>query len=402
MEAPGAQAMDDSTAPDFDEQIKDRENAFKDSQDGLRYLAAETGGMAFINSNDINYGLNRVMNDQSYYLVGYEPDEATFDPKKRTFNRIDIKVSRPDVRVRYRSGFFGITDDQMTRVEIPGTQAVVNALTSPFAVDDIRLRLHTVFVTDDKKRLWVKSYLHIDSKSLMFSTQANGDKKTSFEVIALSFGDNGIAADQMARKFTLTIPSAAYERSLESGLVYQFVFEAKKPGGYQYRIALRDLETNKVGSASQFITVPNVKKDRLTLSGVVLEAMSKTEWQKITSGTATYAEISKNIDPQTDTALRQFKQGEVMRYALQVYNAKPQSGKAPLVGQIKIFRNGSLFYEGKTDPINVSDPNDVQYVGGMMMGKDMDAGDYILQIQVWQTDEPKRAATQFVEYEIVE
>ena len=107
-------------------------------------------------------------------------------------------------------------------------------------------------------------------------------------------------------------------------------------------------------------------------------------------------------DAQAATALRRFKQGDVMRYALQVYNAKRRGGKAPLVGQIKIFRNGELFYEGKESPIDVLTPNDVQYVGGMILGKDMAAGDYILQIQVWQTDQPKRAATQFVEYEIVE
>jgi hypothetical protein len=91
-----------------------------------------------------------------------------------------------------------------------------------------------------------------------------------------------------------------------------------------------------------------------------------------------------------------------MRYALQVYNSKSQTGNAALNGQIKIFRNGELFYEGKAGPITVNDPKDIQYVGGMIVGKDMAAGDYILQIQVWETDNLKRAATQFVEYEIVE
>ncbi len=399
LESPGAQAMDDWTAPNFSQQLQDRENEFSDSQDGLRHLAAETGGLAFVNSNDINYGLGRVMDDQSYYLIGYEPDEATFDPKRQKFNRIEIKVNRPDVVVRYRSGFLGVTDDQIKQTVIPGAQAMENALTSPFAVDDIRLRLHTVFTTDNKRRLWVKSYMHIDANNLTFSTLPNGDKKATFEVVALNFGDNGTIADQMARQFTLTIPAAAYERSLHTGLVYQYAFEAKKPGGYQYRVALRDLATEKVGSASQFITVPNMKRGKLTLSGVALESMPKTDWDKLMAGTVSYAEVSKKIDAQTVTALRQFKQGEVMRYALQIFDAKPQTS---LVGQIKIFRSGELFYEGKPGPITAANPNDIQYTGGMILGKDMGAGDYILQIQVWESDKPGRAATQFVEYEIVE
>ena len=44
----------------------------------------------------------------------------------------------------------------------------------------------------------------------------------------------------------------------------------KKPGAYQLRIAVRDSASGRVGSASHYIEVPDVKKDKLTLSSLVI------------------------------------------------------------------------------------------------------------------------------------
>ena len=44
----------------------------------------------------------------------------------------------------------------------------------------------------------------------------------------------------------------------------------KKPGAFQLRIAVRDVPTGRVGSANQFIEVPNLNKNRLALSGIYL------------------------------------------------------------------------------------------------------------------------------------
>jgi hypothetical protein len=44
----------------------------------------------------------------------------------------------------------------------------------------------------------------------------------------------------------------------------------KRPGPYQLRVALRDVIADRIGSASQFVDVPDVKKGRLTLSGLVI------------------------------------------------------------------------------------------------------------------------------------
>ena len=86
-----------------------RSAALRDSQDGLRYVTAETGGFAVINGNDLARGFGRIMADQrGYYLIGYQPESGTlrFD-SDRKFRKLKIKVKPKGLKVRTRSGFYG-------------------------------------------------------------------------------------------------------------------------------------------------------------------------------------------------------------------------------------------------------------------------------------------------------
>ena len=395
LETPGARAADDWTAAGFAAALRERELRFRDSQDGLRYLANETGGFAFVNQNNINEGLRRVMDDQSYYLLGYQPDSDTFDPKANRFNRLEVKVSRRGAKIRYRSGFFGITDEQVAANSRSRMNTVAGALASPFALNDIPLRLHTLFTTGDKGQLWVKSFLHIDPSALEFRQEPDGRKRSTFEIVAVSFGDNGIPTDQFKHSFKMSVDADTYQKGLDKGLVYQFAFPVKKPGAYQYRVALRDSGTNKIGTAFQFIDVPDVGKKRLTLSGIAVENIPGSIWKR-TGG----AGVSSS-DPERDTALRQFRKGSVMRYVADVYNPDI---KAPLTGRMRIFRDGKLHFEGKETPVSIqANGSGTQYSGGITLGADMPPGEYVMQLVVSQPKgKDTRSAAQFVEFEIVD
>jgi VWFA-related protein len=73
------------------------------TQDSLRVLADETGGIAVVNQNDFNKALKRIDNETSdYYVLGYSSTNP--DPLKRT-RKIEVKVNRPDVRVISRTSY---------------------------------------------------------------------------------------------------------------------------------------------------------------------------------------------------------------------------------------------------------------------------------------------------------
>ena len=51
--------------------LSDRRDELLDTQDGLQYIAKETGGFAILNNNDLSGGVRKILNDQSYYLIAY-------------------------------------------------------------------------------------------------------------------------------------------------------------------------------------------------------------------------------------------------------------------------------------------------------------------------------------------
>ena len=195
---------------------------------------------------------------------------------------------------------------------------------------------------------------------------------------------------------------SAYAKMAVSGFVYNFTFPIKNAGAYQYRVAIKD-SSGRIGSASQFIEVPDLKKKRLTLSSIILENLSNDDWLRMrdTAGTRIAG------DPMSDTALRRIKTNSVMRYGLEIYNAKLSSGKQPqLQTKIRVFRDGKLILDGMQKPFELSSQTDLTHLkltGAVAIGEKMLPGDYVLQLIVIDTltKIKQQVATQFVEFEVV-
>ena len=376
-----------------------RATNFRDSQQSLRYLAYETGGIPFVNQNNLSKGLERAINDQSgYYLLGYEPDETTFDPKKNKFNKLEVKLLRSDLKIRYRSGFFGITDEKIQDVPKTPQQKLVGALVSPFGANDINLNLYPVFQNDVKNGNIIQALVYIDVKDLNFSQEKDQNRKANFDLVAMTFGDNGTQIDQLSKNYTIEISERVYQNMLKNGFVYTLSVPVKKSGAYQFRIALRDTKSEKIGSVSQFIEVPNIKK-RLVLSNIILDDFTPEEWQKVRlGGNRDESERSVLID----TTLRQFKRGTILRYDYVVYNPKTTR---QVKTQLRLIRNGKVAYEEPLSAIKTEGQTDLsrlQTAGALTLGKNLEIGDYILQIIATDDENSNKVAMQFVEFEIVE
>lgn len=382
--------------------LSDRRQQLFDTQDGLRYLAQQTGGFAIINNNDLSGGIRRILDDQSYYLIGYVPDDETFDPKTRQFNRLEIKLKRPGLKARYRSGFYGVADDKPTASQAPAANRLVDALTSPFAVNQISLRLNALFGSGAEGS-FVRSLLHIRAQDITFTELPDGNKQAVFDILAVGFGDNGIPVDQISKTYTLTVKKESYQEFLRDGFVYDFTFPIKKPGAYQFRVALRDHGSEKVGSANQFVDVPNLKKGRIVLSGVVLENISVDEWKRRGQGQSEVGDMTVLAD----TSLRQFKRGTVLNYGYSVFNTKPGSAEGgSLTALVRLYRDGKMIFEGKPQPVSrlKTDAKTATVSASLMLGNEMIPGDYVLQFVTTDAlaKEKNSSASQFVQFEIVQ
>lgn len=83
--------------------------------EALARLSQETGGRAIVNSNSPWDRLNQVLVDASaYYLIGYSPSRELADGK---FHRIEVRVTRPSVRVVSRQGYWAPSAKEMESKE---------------------------------------------------------------------------------------------------------------------------------------------------------------------------------------------------------------------------------------------------------------------------------------------
>lgn len=423
MDARGLQPLglsaEDSTAgmteSDIENTLADRRSSFFESQSGLVYLAKQTGGFAIVNNNDLSRGIKRVMEDQNgYYLIGYRPDEATFDAKTggRKFHKLSLRVTRPGkFNVRVRNGFFGVTDEQ--RAPQPRTRLaqLLAGLSLPFGSAGVRLRLTSLFGYDLKIGSFMRSMLHIDARDLTFTDQPDGWHHAVFDILAVTFGDNGAVVDQISRTHTLKLKDSAYDRILKDGFTYSMIVPIKKPGAYQLRTALRDTASERVGSATQFIEVPNIKKNRLTLSGMLVRGTPLESYLKEVSApnqNAKPADPVEDTDAETVATLRRFQAGSVLLYAFTVYNARldKQTGKPSLQTQARVFRDGQLVFAGKEQPYNLANQTEFKQVeigGALQLGSEMSPGEYVLQVIVTDlaATGKHRVATQWIDFEIV-
>jgi VWFA-related protein len=106
--------------------------------DTMYRMAAETGGQAIVNTNNLSAGLERVIRDASHhYLVGYTPTRETNDGK---FHRLEVKVKRRGVRTVARKGYWAPTLEELTPVPVePLEPAVSGALTKLQSRQDDRV-----------------------------------------------------------------------------------------------------------------------------------------------------------------------------------------------------------------------------------------------------------------------
>jgi VWFA-related protein len=376
------------------------------SQDGMVLLAQATGGTFTHDNNDLPAAVHRVVEDSNgYYLIGYHPAASTFDPKTGQFHfhRIAVRVKRPGYQVRTRTGFLGNADaPQRVRVLTPQAE-LVHALMSPFGSGNLHVRMTALFAHNAKTGSWINALLFIDARDLKFEDQPDGTHKAVVEAVSATITENQKVEDPSARTFTITLKEDRYQQALRSGFTYTLRHPVKKPGGYQMRIAVRDSNSLQIGSASQFIEVPDVAKGRLALSSITLRDATGA---LPPSGNDAPEGPALPENPLGTVADRSFVPGEPVLFALQILNARTDASKHPQLDmEARIFRDGVQINASaphSADTASQGDPAHLVAAGELRLGPAIQPGDYVLQVIVTDklADEQYRVASQWMDFEV--
>lgn len=363
------------------------------SQDGMVLLTQRTGGL-FYSNNDFAGNLRQAIDDgDGYYLMGYQPALGTFDPPsgaKPRYHSISVRVTRPGLKVRSRTGFFGAPDGSVAPLP-PQTRTgqLAKALVSPFTTPDLRVRLTTLFSHSDKEGGYLKTMLHFDTRDLAFTEAPDGARTAQIDIAMVTINENGDTNDAIDKTWNLRVEKGSYENVLKQGLVYSVPLPIKKAGPYQLRVALRDANSKKLGSAMQFVDIPDVKSGRLALSGIVVTA-----------------EPQNPDSPEGTPAVRVFKSGGAFSYAYEILNARTSSKANPqLEMQMRLYRENEMVHQSAPAHLNTEKEKDAKRiaVGGQMQLTKIPPGEYVMQVTVFDSLKPKdknRVATQTIDFEV--
>ena len=266
------------------------------------------------------------------------------------------------------------------------------------------MRLTTLFTQTLKSGPFVNALLHFDPRELKFTDEPDDWHKAAVDIVAITFGSDGQQVDATDKTWTIRLHAKTYEDVLKKGIVYSVHVPVKKAGGYQMRVVLRDPASEQVGSATQFVEVPDVSKGRLTLSGIVLTA--GTPQPKAAEGGGAQAEGQvADEDPNGTAAVRIFKPGAALVYGYQILNAQAGSDNKPqLEVQTRLFRDGQQIYTGKPAAMDTGAQQDPKRLvgGGRMQLGQVAPGDYVLQVIVTDklAKDKYRLAAQSMDFEI--
>jgi hypothetical protein len=282
-------------------------NELRLSQDSLRVLADATGGFAAVNSNDLNGAFDRIVTENSsYYMLGFY---STNDRRNGRFRKLEVRVSRPGLRVRNRAGYYearGRAPNQPAASTAPNAMspAVTEALASPLPVSGVPLKMFAAPFKGTAPNAAIAMALEIDVRNLDF-VEGNGTFNEQVDVAYTAVNSQGKIFPGERQTATLTLKPDTYERAKARG--FRVLSQTNlPPGRYQIRVAAGN-KTGKAGSVVYDLEVPDFDKGSLTMSGVAM-----------TSAVAAQAPTIKPKDPLADflpgpvTALREFEKGDLL------------------------------------------------------------------------------------------
>ena len=215
-------------------------NSLVASQGTMREVAAETGGRAYMNENEIRQGVALASADgQASYVLGYYPENKKWDGKYRS---IKIKVAQSDTEVRYRKGYFAL--DSATEKNANFENDVANALQIGAPATQV-LFMAQAKPTDPGK---VRVVFLVDAHTLS-ADDAGGGKKMNVSMYASIYNRQGKSLGTRSTKVDRTFDAATYQMILDKGMMVPIDMDVPA-GGQELRLAVLDNKTGFIGTAN--------------------------------------------------------------------------------------------------------------------------------------------------------
>src|ERR1043166_9268645 len=222
----------------------------KAPQEPLEALADETGGRSYLNANALDEGITKALSENSaYYLLGWRPES---ERQTATHSQIQVMVKdRPDLKVRTRRHYVDLKKDHPAK-------SIANAPISPD--DDLKLALGSLYprrdvptavattVDSTPKGNVLNLSMQIDSGLLTFD-RSTGKDVAVVDVLGAAIDDRGVCST-FRQKLDIPLEAVPADRLVKWKQSLRL-----PPGLYQVRVAVRDRQSGRTGSAMTWMEI---------------------------------------------------------------------------------------------------------------------------------------------------
>ena len=338
------------------------------SQETLVTLSADTGGSAFLDTNDFQPAFAKIHEDTSfYYLLGYHSSNPLRDGR---FRRITVQVkNRPGVKLDFRRGYYAAVDFQHSTKEDRERQ-LQEQLQSDLPSTDFPVYLSTGYFRLGDNRYFVPASLVVPGSEIPFTRASDRDRAT-LDLI-------GIVKDEAKRPFgsirdTVRLAVNTSQEVQRKNVQYDGGF-LLPPGKYTMKFVIRENQTGRTGSFETNIAVPDLKAAPLKVSSVVVSNQKQPAKQKNNPLVRDGSQIVPNVT-------HVFASNQHLVFYYEVYDpAKP----ARILTNVGFYRGAVKAYETplvEAVQINVPERNATAFELEVPLS-DLKPGFYTCQVNV--------------------
>jgi len=249
------------------------------SQEGLVTLAADTGGYALLDDNDLGKVFRIAQEDAShYYLVGYQVAQI---PRDGRFRRIEVRTDQPGLQLSFRKGYYA-DKPFIALTQSEREQSLQRIIVDNQHPSDFELGISSEYFPQVNRTYLASVVLTFDYAEL--EKLADSDR-LDLEVVILASRPQGEVTAGVRDEVEIR-PRKNDSRPI---FLYQNVLEVPQ-GDYQIRAYVRDNRRGHASSAETPLRIPPAEGGILLSSLVLAEgtqAAGTPEFFRIKTGKIT-------------------------------------------------------------------------------------------------------------------
>jgi VWFA-related protein len=329
---------------------------FQRSQDTLWSLAADTGGKALLDYNDLSRGITLAQEAfSSYYVIGYYTTNEEMDGK---FRRVKITLNNGvDADLDYRQGYFTrkvfgkFTDAEKER-------QLEEALMLGDPITDLTIAMEVDYFQLNRAEYFVPLIVKIPGSELV-PAKRGGAAHTLLDFIGEVKDEFGSTVSNVRDKVDIKLSDTTAAELAQRPIQYDTGFTLL-PGKYSLKFLARDADTGRIGTFKMEFQIPNLNKTdkRIPISSVVLGSQrvdlkdALFNASKENAKTAAVNPLVHGGRKLIPSVTRVFRKSQNMYVYLQAYQQEAETAK-PLVAYITFYRGDAKAFE--TPPLLVTE-----------------------------------------------